>query len=163
MIDKSYWDKRPEIIIASSKGYNPLVMVPRLIKETYPDMRDFKFGFFIEKDLPARFAEGWRHLDTSDFPDWEDYNASLPLRYGLQEKGGHLTSGDNYVCIMHNDYRKKYEAYRDAESERLTAGSIASKENEADSDNMRAESTYTESRETHGSSSAPRRGRPRKS
>lgn len=143
----AYWNKKTEIIEASVRGWDPLQRLPVLLQEAYPELKNVKFGFFIEDDLPERHSIGWE-LFTKEFFDADELNKSvLPARYGLTDDGsGALKWRDNYLMIMHKNFRAQLMAARNAHSEEKYSSSITGQKYTAPSDPRGAEmAEYAES------------------
>ena len=118
-IDVSEWRKREKVVTASTRGFNPLVEIPKLLKETYPDLRELAFGFFTLEDRPARYVDGWRHLKPEHFPDYESFNQAVGSRFGMiPDAEGNFKLKENFVMFMPNFYRDRYKAEVQEQSER---------------------------------------------
>jgi hypothetical protein len=170
-IDKSWWNSRSEIIEAAVKGFNPLIDLPRLIREAYPDFKNVEFGFFSESDVPEMKSYGWIFMTKEHF-DVDSFNDSdIPSRFGLAEHGGSLKWRDNYMMIMGKDFREKLRTARHQKHEDQVDAAIAGQATVAPGDPRgaeMAEASYSrmESATVQPTSSAqPKKrgpGRPRK-
>jgi hypothetical protein len=118
-IDRSQWLNRKSINMASTRGFNPLVEIPKLLYEAYPNLRDLEFGFFIREDIPARRIDGWDFLTPDEFPDWQEFNNAIGLRFGMVlDADNHFKVKENYVMVMGRDYRASYLHAIQQQSER---------------------------------------------
>ena len=104
---KAYWESKEDIIDAGVKGWSPLEQVPVLLREAFADFKNLDFGFFVEGDLQHVTSLGWEFLTKEDFnPD--TLNEVLPARFGLEVLAdGRLKWRDNYLMVMHKDFREK--------------------------------------------------------
>ena len=118
-IDVSEWRQMDVITTASSRGFNPLQQIPIILKQKYPALRIMKFGFFTKEDRPARFIDGWRHLEPKHFPDYETFANAIGSRYGLiLDSENHFMLKENYVMIMPDFHADKLKTMRESEAER---------------------------------------------
>lgn len=118
-IDRSQWDRRESVVTASTRGFNPLMEIPKLLHEAYPNLRDLEFGFFIKEDVPARIIDGWVFLTPDEFPDWDKFNDAIGVRFGMTlDAERHFRLKENYVMVMGRDYRKRYLSEVQTQSEK---------------------------------------------
>ena len=127
------WNMSKDVQLANIRGFSPLEKLPKLLKEAYPDLVPFKFGFFVEDDRPDRYTDGWVHLTTDDFPsdDIQNLNTALSnkgawteetsqtkkigditdkvkLRFNiLADPAGRIKYKKNFVMIQPLDYFQK--------------------------------------------------------
>lgn len=56
----------------------------------FPEFHGFKFGYFVEEDLPKVLAKGWRQLRVCDLPEAgefrERFNREASSRFALIQK-----------------------------------------------------------------------------
>jgi len=107
--DETYWEKLDPVKAASKRGFNAIVELPKLLTEAYPDIfKDKTLGFFIEDDLPDRKSKGWDHLTTSYFPDTDDFNRAMPLRFGISVEGINVKYKDYFLMYQPKWWREKF-------------------------------------------------------
>jgi hypothetical protein len=105
-LDKSHWEKYPEVVTAHMRGFNHLEMIPRMIKDAYPYFAEWTFGFCDESNLPIWLSGQWAFVEKSDFPDVESLNDAIPGRFGLVIQGdGRLKFKNSYLMKMPSEYR----------------------------------------------------------
>lgn len=104
-LDPRDWQKFDEVMSASTRGFNPLTTLPKMLKELIPE---FDIGFFSEEDIPMRQADRWvvlrpEHLEGTE----EEINQVLPLRFGVQIRDGAVRYRNYVLMVMPTDYRKR--------------------------------------------------------
>ena len=182
----SDWNMDKDVQLANVRGYSPLEKLPRTLKEAYPDLKAFKFGFFVEEDLPDRYTDGWVHLTTEDFPveDMNNLNTALSnkgawteetsqtkkigdltdkvkLRFNiLADAQGRIRYKKNFVMIQPLEYFQKRR-------DKMHEINKRAYESEAEKDQGAPiaegfESAAVINEESRGPLGAVRRGRPRK-
>jgi len=104
-----YWRKDEDIQLANARGFSMLEKLPKLLKQAYPDLSVWSFGFFIKKDLPSRYADGWVHFTTEYFPDADvnSFNQAIGLRFHLENCPEGLKFRENYIMIQPVDYYRR--------------------------------------------------------
>mgnify|MGYP003588616933 CR=1 FL=1 len=179
------WNQDEDIQISNARGFSMLQKLPKLLKKTYPDLRPFRFGFFVEEDLPDRYTDGWEHLTTDDFPqeDIDSLNTALSNKGAWTEKSteektiGDLTSRvklrfniqtdprgwvkykKNFIMIQPEDYFMKRRRKLNEISEAQFKGNVLRDDGAKPADGFTgAKATHEE---TTGPVGAVRRGRPR--
>lgn len=111
------WKRNPAVANAGTKGFNPLIEIPKALQKEFSWMREFEFAFMAESDLPIAGAAGWIHL-RKDMFDPENFNTAIGLRFGIMERGGILKLMDNYIMIMPRDENKRVISERNEAFER---------------------------------------------
>lgn len=75
---------------AISRGVAIGQFVVRQLPKAFPEFQAFKFGYFVEEDLPMVIAKGWRMLRVADLPEAdnfrENFNREASTRFGLIQK-----------------------------------------------------------------------------
>lgn len=180
------WNTKEDIQLSNVRGFSMLEKLPRLLKEAYPDLVPFKFGFFIENDLPDRYSDGWKHLTYEDFPAedvtalnvalsnkgaWTeetsqtkkigDINEKVKLRFNVQvDAQGRVKYKKNFIMIQPTDYfllrRKKFHEV----SERQFSQTATREDGVAPAEGWAGASVTHE--ETQGPLGTVKRGRPKK-
>lgn len=60
------------------------------LRIAFPEFQEFKFGYFVEEDLPKVMAKGWRQLRVCDLPEAgefrERFNREASSRFALVQK-----------------------------------------------------------------------------
>lgn len=101
-LDPSFWDRIP---VASAKGFNPMVHLRTAVETAFPD---FTLGLFSEEDLEnRRVHEGYVVLTRAHWPESEDWNNKVALRYGLKETDGGLTWKNLFLCVRPTDWGER--------------------------------------------------------
>jgi len=155
----AYWNKKTEILEAANQGWNPLMRLPALLKEAYPELKGIEFGFFSESDLPEMHSLGWEHM-TKELFDVDELNKSaLPARYGLTDDGsGALKWRDNYLMIMGKNFRKKLLKSRNDYHEERYVESIEGKAHTMSGDPRAKEMAEYSSSKLESTILQPKRG-----
>ena len=104
-----YWRKDEDIQLANVRGFSMLEKLPKLLKQAYPDLAVWSFGFFTKKDLPSRYSDGWVHFTTEYFPDEDvsSFNQAIGLRFHLENCPEGLKYKENYIMIQPVDYYRR--------------------------------------------------------
>jgi hypothetical protein len=90
---------------AGTRGFNLLRDFEREMHRAYPGTQDLTFGYFSDIAINEVSTMGWRFLKAEMF-DVDDWNTTVGLRFSLQRTvDGNLKYGDNYIMIMHKEYR----------------------------------------------------------
>ena len=168
-LTKEFWNSKSEIIEAAVKGWNPLMRLPALLKEAYPDLKIVDFGFCSEGDMPEWMSQGWIPLSPDHFDIDEFNNSDIPARFGLRDVGGVIKWRDNTLMVMGKDFREDLKAARNRHSEDVYSASIMDKAYTAPQDPRKEEmAKYAESKvessrvQPTSDSPKPKRGRPPK-
>ena len=107
LLNRKYWNSKPEIIEAAYHGFNTQQILPKLLKEAFPDFKALKFGFSSLEEATEWQSKGWEPMPLSLF-DVEEFNASsIPARFGLTEKNGMIMSRDNILMVRGLDLDRK--------------------------------------------------------
>ena len=107
--DDSYWKTLDPVKAAAKRGFNVIVELPQLLTQAYPEIfNDKTIGFFIDDDLPDRKSKGWDHMTTEHFPDTEDFNRSMPLRFGVTVDGINIKYKNYYIMYQPKWWREKF-------------------------------------------------------
>ena len=117
------WSKDPAVINAGVKGFNALSEVPRMLYEHIPRLRDYKFMFCSESDLPEALSMDWRFMDTEMF-DADEWNKAMPLRFGISTVDGHIKYRENWILIQHKEYREIVERLRNEAADNQLAHAV---------------------------------------
>ena len=158
----SDWSKYDELLSAGTRGWNPLVRLPELLRKEYHWMDDFEFGFCSEADIPNWLTQGWVFLDTSHF-DVSQMNEVVGIRFGLTDAGGHIKFRENYIMIQPKDFRDKLKKRRNEEAEAAYKANIQGTKYVAPGDARgESETTLEENSFTVASPEQKRVGRPPK-
>ena len=155
----AYWNSKNEILEAATQGWNPLMRLPKLLQEAYPELKKVTFGFFHESDLPEVSSLGWEHMTRNEFDVDEFKKSALPARYGLTDDGsGLLKHGDNYLMFMGKNFRKKLVAARNQYHEERYVESIEGKAHTMTGDPRAAEMAEYSSSTLESAVLQPKRG-----
>lgn len=161
-LDPEYWRSKKEVSLASTRGFSIIDTLPRLLKEAYPLLREFDFGFFLKRDVPARRIDAWEHMTEEDIPDYKSLSGEMPLRFGIySDAEGHLRIGAYYIMVMEKDYRKRQIAKRVEYDDKLFYGAVETDGENQTGDGVFEEKEYTE-RKVGEREKTKRRGRPKK-
>lgn len=176
------WNMSEDVQLSNVRGFSPLQKLPKLLQEVYPNLRPFTFGFFVDEDLPDRYADGWAHLTVDDFPDedrealnttlsnkgaWTeettekkkiaglgDLRERVRRRFNIMASAeGWIMYKENYICIQPTDYKLKRLAKMHQISEDFHQKQVGPRE-EIRHDLGPVQTTYEETKVS------PRRGRP---
>jgi hypothetical protein len=168
-LTKEFWNSKSEIIEAAVKGWNPLMRLPVLLKEAYPDLKIVDFGFCSDSDMPEWMSQGWIPMSPDHFEIDEFNKSDIPARFGLRDVGGVIKWRDNTLMVMGKDFRDDLKAARNRHSEDKFQASITDKAYTAPQDPRKeemekfAESKVESSRlQPTPDSPRPKRGRPPK-
>ena len=168
-LTKEFWNSKSEIIEAAVKGWNPLMRLPALLKEAYPDLKIVDFGFCSDGDMPEWMSQGWIPLSPDHFDIDEFNNSDIPARFGLRDVGGVIKWRDNTLMVMGKDFREDLKAARNKHSDEVYNASIMDKAYTAPQDPRKEEmAKYAESKvessrvQPTSDSPKPKRGRPPK-
>ena len=178
------WNTHKDVQVSNVRGFSMLAKLPKLLKEAYPDLVPFKFGFFIDEHLPDRYTDGWEHLTVEDFPEadvvnlntalsnkgaWTeetsetkkigDITQKVKLRFNIMaDSQGRIKYKKNFVMIQPLDYYQKRLDKMHEISERHFSNETVKEDGVAPADKFGpAEATFEE---TRGPLGAVKRGRP---
>ena len=167
-LTKEFWNSKSEIIEAAVRGWNPLMRLPVLLKEAYPDLRVVDFGFCQDDDMPEWMSQGWIPLSPDHF-DIDEFNSSdIPARFGLRDVGGVIKWRKNTLMVMGKDFRSDLVDARNRHSDEMYYKSVEGKKYAAAEDPRKNEMIdYSESklegqRVQPTQSAQKKRGRPPK-
>lgn len=168
-LTKEFWNSKSEIIEAAVKGWNPLMRLPVLLKEAYPDLKIVDFGFCSESDMPEWMSQGWIPLSPEHF-DVDEFNKSdIPARFGLRDVGGVIKWRNNTLMVMGKEFREELQDARNDHHEQYYNDAVKDRGYAAPQDPRREEMlSYSESKlerqrvQPTDDSPKPKRGRPPK-
>jgi len=110
VLDRKYWNSKPEIIEAAYRGFNMQQMLPKMLQEAFPDFKALKFGFSSADEAQEWSSKGWEPMPLSLF-EVDEFNASdIPARFGLTEKNGMVMWRDNILMIRGLELHKEVMA-----------------------------------------------------